>query len=436
MSENSFVKDQMKELWKENFHDSDEYVDLIFDAYFNLDMVEYEVRDDKVVAALMGVPYKFGNAKNSIKGIYLCGLSTAPDYRRNGIMGALMERFAKRVNRDKYSFLFLIPANDGLQKYYKDRGFVDAFYKVQQHYVSNHNFKREFDNSIQNDPKELQDLKCKRFDTLNVIFVSKSDTISNADNITKIDESLINDVCIFINSREQNRDGMQLIHSVEDCSTAVRECLVSDGRLYAVRDAENKITAVALLYEDKEEKNVRLYYMVSDDDESGYKMLEKIKRDFEECSLTVMKYPVRAESATGLWQPFFGAALPEAPAAGAVGEMERGYFPVAHSEVYGMARILNVYEILKFQAGERHDLKYSILAKEGSDPRFMQYKCKNGLVERVDLTDKLSDKEKRQVLMTERDIAEILFRRPDSDPIVEEVMELPPLGGAISMMLD
>ena len=65
-----------------------------------------------------------------------------------------------------------------------------------------------------------------------------------------------------------------------------------------------------------------------------------------------------------------------------------------------------------------------------------QYKCKNGLVERVDLTDKLSDKEKRQVLMTERDIAEILFRRPDSDPIVEEVMELPPLGGAISMMLD
>ena len=101
-----------------------------------------------------------------------------------------------------------------------------------------------------------------------------------------------------------------------------------------------------------------------------------------------------------------------------------------------MARILNLHEILKFQAGERRDLKYSILVKEGKTPSFVKYQAKNGEVFASDVTTTLSDDEKRRVLMTEEDVAEILFRRPDTDPIVEEVMELPPLGGAISMMLD
>lgn len=36
------LKQKMKGLWVDTFHDSEEYVDLIFDTYFNPELVEYE----------------------------------------------------------------------------------------------------------------------------------------------------------------------------------------------------------------------------------------------------------------------------------------------------------------------------------------------------------------------------------------------------------
>ena len=38
--------------------------------------------------------------------------------------------------------------------------------------------------------------------------------------------------------------------------------------------------------------------------------------------------------------------------------------------------------------------------------------------------------------MLEREVAEILFRRPDSNSIIEEILQLPPLIGKIYLMLD
>ena len=55
------IKEGMMRLWKETFHDSEEYVRLVFDAFFNIEMVEYEEIDGNIVAALLAVPYYFGN---------------------------------------------------------------------------------------------------------------------------------------------------------------------------------------------------------------------------------------------------------------------------------------------------------------------------------------------------------------------------------------
>ena len=53
------VRKQMVELWKNTFHDSDDYVNMIFNSYFDMDLVAYHEVGGKVVAALLGVPYNF-----------------------------------------------------------------------------------------------------------------------------------------------------------------------------------------------------------------------------------------------------------------------------------------------------------------------------------------------------------------------------------------
>jgi hypothetical protein len=45
------LKQKMKGLWVDTFHDSEEYVDLIFDTYFNPELVEYEEQGGEVVSA-------------------------------------------------------------------------------------------------------------------------------------------------------------------------------------------------------------------------------------------------------------------------------------------------------------------------------------------------------------------------------------------------
>ncbi|MDE7437965.1 MAG: GNAT family N-acetyltransferase [Muribaculaceae bacterium] len=422
--EDSIVRKEMMRLWKENFHDSDEYINLVFDAYFLPDMVEYEERDGKIVSALLAVPYSFGNARQSIRGLYLCGLSTDLDYRRRGIMGDVLERFINRIDRSRYAFTFLIPADGSLQKYYHDRGFVNAFYRMPMHYVSSHDFRREFFNTINNDTDELISLKKHYWESLKL------------HRITGESESyLLNKICIFIKSQEGKKIDMQLMHSSLDILTGIDECVISGGEIYALENGKSDITAVGFFYINNEDKTLSIYYSVQGDPESGCRLLDEIKNSYPDYSMTIWRYPVKSELG-GLWQPFYAASLPEAPLAGAVGESLKDYHPVGHSEVYGMTRILNLHEILKFQGEERRDLKYSILVKEGKNPRFVKYEAKNGEVIATDVTTTLSEDEKRRVLMTEEDVAEILFRRPDTDPIVEDVMELPPLGGAISMMLD
>ncbi len=163
------VRKQMVELWKNTFHDSDDYVNMIFNSYFDMDLVAYHEVGGKVVAALLGVPYNFAandatdseyvkhngivdendseccgeNHKGSVRGLYLCGLATLPEFRKGGIMSRLMQEINIKAGRRGFAFTFLIPASEGLRKYYKDRGYVDSFYRVCDRYTSVHDFRRD-----------------------------------------------------------------------------------------------------------------------------------------------------------------------------------------------------------------------------------------------------------------------------------------------------
>lgn len=57
------IKRKMSALWKDTFHESDAYVNLLFDRYFNSEWVEFEAEGSEIIGALMGVPYEFGGSE-------------------------------------------------------------------------------------------------------------------------------------------------------------------------------------------------------------------------------------------------------------------------------------------------------------------------------------------------------------------------------------
>lgn len=131
------IKTDMMELWKNTFHDSNYYINLVFDTYFSLGNAFTVYDGKKLIAALLGVEYEFqvpderGGVKN-FKGLYLCGLATHPDYRRKGIMGRLMEDVEKRAKARGYIITFLIPADSHLREYYRKKGYLTSSYNRTQ----------------------------------------------------------------------------------------------------------------------------------------------------------------------------------------------------------------------------------------------------------------------------------------------------------------
>lgn len=127
-------KTDMMELWKNIFHDSTGYIKLVFEAYFRSDNAFTVYEGENLIAALLCVPYDFmafDNAGNRffLKGMYLCGLATRPEYRKRGIMSALIREAEHRAWERGYDMTFLIPADDNLREYYKKKGYFTASYR-------------------------------------------------------------------------------------------------------------------------------------------------------------------------------------------------------------------------------------------------------------------------------------------------------------------
>lgn len=400
------IKEGMMRLWKETFHDSEEYVRLVFDAFFNIEMVEYEEIDGNIVAALLAVPYYFGNSSHQLKGLYLCGLSTDPAYRKHGIMGGLIERLASRMKNSGHSFMFLIPADEELQRYYRDRRFVNAFYRSVERFTSSHDFALENLHVLNKEDSRIKNIKQRYCERL----ICRR--ISSDEELPLSEARLLTD---YIRKRENYRPDscrhLGILHTTCELMTAIKECFVSGGRIYYCINSDDKVTGVGFVYAGNDE--VTVYCLHVSDRCSYYRLLGEIKNDYPDLGLKLYSYPIR--NIIGI---------------------DKKYSPARNYEVYGMARILNLYEILKFQAEERHDLKYSILVKNEENNILTRFVAENGSLVSSELkTDTVSQ---NQILeaMDDREVASILFRRPDSDHIVEEVLEIPPLGGSINLMLD
>lgn len=128
------LKARMERLWTDIFNDSEGYVSLVFDTYFNPDNVFVEYDGEDLISALLGVPYDFIIPEEGndiiLKGMYLCGLATKPKYRNRGLMGNLMEEAESDFTERGFDLAFLIPADNHLRCYYAEKGYDNASYRM------------------------------------------------------------------------------------------------------------------------------------------------------------------------------------------------------------------------------------------------------------------------------------------------------------------
>ncbi|MDE6479227.1 MAG: GNAT family N-acetyltransferase [Muribaculaceae bacterium] len=128
------IKRDMKELWKNTFHDSTRYIDLVFDTYYKPENAFTVYDGNKLIASLLGVKYYFQayderGEYRLLKGMYLCGLATHPSFRKRGIMTNLMKEAEISAKDRGYDLTFLIPADSHLRRYYEGKGYKTASFR-------------------------------------------------------------------------------------------------------------------------------------------------------------------------------------------------------------------------------------------------------------------------------------------------------------------
>lgn len=415
------LKNKMIKLWEDTFHDSHAYVSLIFDNYFDPDLVEYYEEDGKLVSALLGIPYEFGNGKAKMKALYLCGLATVSEYRHRGIMNALLEEINRKAAEKGFVFTFLIPANDSLINYYYSRKYETAIYRIEDCYTELHDFVRNYMSNIDKSDERIYVLKSKLFESISTKILNENDT----DYLRKIVDFIYNSengICTYAS----------LLHSKKDIEIIVKENALSGGKIFVSYNKEELITGVAFTTID-ERKRVHVPKVYYEDKGSLYRLLDCVKRTFSESPISLYCYPEECDRKS-LWENFYGAS------GGSYGVVERVYNVSHHAKPYGMVRILDLYEILKFIAKDRSDLKFSILVKKPSDSEIvLKYDISEGNVRVEEIRDDILHqcaKDKNLAVLNEREFVEILFRKKGSSNMIQEAFDVPRLPLNMSLLLD
>ena len=114
----------MMRLWQDTFGDSDAFVRLFFTRVYRPQNALTTCRDGRLAAMLHIVPYRLRVGRRTLPAAYICGVSTRPEARGQGLMTALMRRALRTMHRRGFALTTLIPAEPWLFDVYARLGYV------------------------------------------------------------------------------------------------------------------------------------------------------------------------------------------------------------------------------------------------------------------------------------------------------------------------
>ena len=121
------MREQVRNLWKISFGDSDDFIRLWFDRVYKDEQTLVVQQNGKIVSALQILPYEMTYCGTTIPTGYICGVCTLPSERGKGYMNQLMHQAIKAIQNYGYALAVLIPATPGLFDLYRRFEFTNAF---------------------------------------------------------------------------------------------------------------------------------------------------------------------------------------------------------------------------------------------------------------------------------------------------------------------
>lgn len=305
----------------ESFKDSPEYVKLVFDNYYDSKLNASREKEGVIVSTLLGVPYDFVDPSgNKLRGLYLCGLATKASYQGNGLMSDMLEEINRKAREKGFDFTFLIPSDEGIRRFYRDRGYHDTFYYKEDYFVKGHRFKSDPELEIQNPAKEDHEALIE--------YLSKSKVVS----------------------------GWQLLHSPKDWKAVLEEAVIS-GEPIIVARSEKGIRGVAFLSAlqsekekvDREVRYVTVKKLLADDDSIRESLLAEALCRYPEYGVKVVGSCTgkpECEAERQVWEPFYAQSNGKEAEYEEISQVQVPFSGKELLKSKGMIRIFDIKSIL------------------------------------------------------------------------------------------
>lgn len=128
-------KQQIIDLWRLSFNDTEEFIRLYFDRVYKEENTLVIEKNGQVVSALQMLPYTMTYYGTEISVAYISGACTLPSMRGKGLMKQLLQDAFEEMKRRSVAVTALIPADPWLFDYYRKQGYTDAFDCTEDTYI-------------------------------------------------------------------------------------------------------------------------------------------------------------------------------------------------------------------------------------------------------------------------------------------------------------
>lgn len=211
--------DEIKQLWKYCFRDSEEFFQYYFKHKFSKENTIVVIDEGRVMSSVQLNPYKIFIRNQSFDTRYIVGVSTYPEARGNGYMKKLMSHVLNILYEKGYSVAILMPIDYRLYRPYGFEHCYDLYeYHIDISSLKGYKKKGKFRKAIEQDTQKLVEIYRQFLDSKHGYILRDEEYFS-----LFLKEIFSEDGQVYIYIDENNKPQGYIVYFFQEQNLFVRE---------------------------------------------------------------------------------------------------------------------------------------------------------------------------------------------------------------------